>query len=183
MCGACWPWLLWAAGAAAPRPSVAGMGGQQQHDELLFGFARFTELWIEGPMRLLNQAEASSGLGAEQVLLLNLGLFMLISPLAALAVANASASGLLPKAIGFMCFYVWINVGMGVECRSGVTSNSSGVLDLGHELLTVRGPCGVDLCSRLTPAARWVPYCSLFLSSHSRHRRWRSLWSLRTPCT
>ena len=92
----------------------------------LDGFARFTELWIEGPMQLSNSLEAASGLDPDSMLAANLLVFLLISPLAGWVIARARNAGVLPKALGFLAFYLWMNIGMGVECRSGVPSGGDG---------------------------------------------------------
>ena len=116
------------------------------------GFARFTELWIEGPMQLSNSLEVASGLDPDSMLAANLLVFLLISPLAGWVIARARNAGVLPKVLGFLAFYLWMNIGMGVECRSGVPSGGDGnggggggggaaqkaatVVDVGHQLLT-----------------------------------------------
>ena len=117
----------------------------------LDGFARFTELWIEGPMQLSNSLEVASGLDPDSMLAANLLVFLLISPLAGWVIARARNAGVLPKVLGFLAFYLWMNIGMGVECRSGVPSGGDGngggggggaaqkaatVVDVGHQLLT-----------------------------------------------
>ena len=88
----------------------------QGGDAFLAGFARFAEASVESPLRLLNDVEAAAGLTPDQGLAVALLAFLAAGPVAASLVIRSARGGVGAKLVGFAAFYLWMNLGMGVEC-------------------------------------------------------------------
>ena len=89
---------------------------EEEGDAFLAGFARFAEASVESPLRLLNDAEAAVGLTPDQGLAVALLAFLAAGPVAAALVIRSARGGVGAKLLGFAAFYLWMNLGMGVEC-------------------------------------------------------------------
>lgn len=107
---------------------------------VLDGFAHFCAQSVEGPLSFLSSLERHSALGADQFLGLNLVAFLVFSVVAFRAIANVRGvedTSWHDKPLGFLAFYLWFCLGMGVECRASTSvPNGNSVVDVGHDLLT-----------------------------------------------
>lgn len=100
-------------------------------------FADGLELLIGGPQALISDATAAAGLEGERALLAIFVVFLLFSPVCFLVCQNATKPGWVHRVLPLLTFFVWVQVGLGIECRATVSSTGGGVRvieDMGHRL-------------------------------------------------
>ena len=94
-------------------------------------FARLVEMVIEAPMTLSLWATDSAGLSTAQACIACLAVFVAMTP----PLYSIVRRGLLPAPVLLAVFYVWMAIGMGVECRSELNESNGAIVDIGHDTL------------------------------------------------